>query len=85
MAGKGRLEVGSDADIALWNPSTEYIYRANDLHDNVGYNPFAGARVKGWPETVLSRGAVVVDQGQLHARPGRGRRVVMQRSAAMLG
>ncbi len=85
LAGKGRLEVGSDADIALWNPSAEYTYRANDLHDNVGYNPFAGTRVRGWPETVLSRGAVVVDQGQLHARPGRGRRVVMQRSAAMLG
>lgn len=85
LQGKGRLDVGADADIVLWNPTMEHRYGPDDLHDNVGYNPFAGSTVRGWPETVLSRGRVIVDQGQLHAKPGQGKRVVMQRSAAMSG
>jgi dihydropyrimidinase len=43
------------------------------LHDNVGYNPFAGTMIRGWPETVLRRGETVISHGQLCAEPGSGR------------
>ncbi|SFP63309.1 dihydropyrimidinase [Tranquillimonas alkanivorans] len=83
LTGKGALRPGMDADVVLWDPEREVTYAADDLHDNVGYNPFAGHTVKGWPETVLLRGRVAVDGGTLHVEPGQGRRVPMEKSPAM--
>jgi dihydropyrimidinase len=70
---KGRLEEGLDADIAIWDPGMVRRFGADDLHDNAGYNPWQGYEVRGWPRLVLSRGAVIVDDGVLRADPGRGR------------
>ena len=69
---KGRIAVGFDADLVLWDSQRSVTYGANDLHDNVGYNPWEGHSVTGWPETVLLRGEVIVADGQLHAKPGQG-------------
>lgn len=70
---KGRLEVGLDADMVIWDGTREVIFGSNDLHDNVGYNPWEGRRITGWPETVILRGAVLVDHGGIKGRPGQGR------------
>lgn len=69
---KGRIEVGCDADIALWDPNLSRTYADNDLHDNVGYNPYEGFKVKGLPITVLSRGKPIVSDGTYCGRPGDG-------------
>ena len=37
---KGSLAPGMDADIVVWDPHKTVTYQANDLHDNVGYNPW---------------------------------------------
>jgi hypothetical protein len=42
-------------------------------HDAVDHCPYAGMTVTGWPTTVLSRGEVIVDHGELLAERGRGR------------
>ena len=83
LAGKGDIAVGMDADIAVWDPAHTHTFAQNDLHDNCGYNPFAGHTVTGWPVTVLSRGEIVVDNGKILGQPGRGRRIPMQISDAM--
>jgi dihydropyrimidinase len=83
LTGKGRLEVGADADIAIWDPERRVKFGANDLHDATGYNPYAGRTVTGWPETVLSRGEVMISNGQACGSAGRGKRIPMARSAAM--
>ncbi|BDA86476.1 dihydropyrimidinase [Aureimonas sp. SA4125] len=83
LTGKGRIDVGADADIAVWDPDRKVTFGKDDLHDATGYNPFAGRTVTGWPETVLSRGEIVVSGGRCLATPGRGRRIVMARSQAM--
>ncbi|MGB5557719.1 MAG: dihydropyrimidinase [Paracoccaceae bacterium] len=83
LTGKGRIEPGADADIAIWNPKARRTFGADDLHDNVGYNPFEGFSVTGWPETVLSRGEVIVAEDELRGKPGRGQRIPMALSAAM--
>lgn len=70
---KGKLALGFDADIALWDTRQSYVYGANDLHDNVGYNPFEGTKVTGLPVTVLSRGEVVVSNRTITGRAGQGR------------
>lgn len=73
LPGKGQLAEGFDADIAIWDPNLTRTYGANDLHDNVGYNPFEGHRIKGAPVTVLAGGRVIVADGALAAQPGSGR------------
>jgi dihydropyrimidinase len=42
------------------------------LHDNVGYTPYEGRRLRGWPVTVMSRGRIVVEDGKLAAPRGSG-------------
>jgi dihydropyrimidinase len=70
---KGQLSEGFDADIAIWDPNLTRTYAANDLHDNVGYNPFEGTMVKGGPVTVLSGGRIIIRDGALNAKHGSGR------------
>ena len=69
---KGTIAVGSDADIAIWDPERETTITAGILHDNVGYTPYEGRKLRGWPVTVLSRGRIVVENGKLAAARGSG-------------
>jgi len=69
---KGTIAVGSDADIALWDPERAVTISNHLLHHNVDYTPYEGIRVTGWPVLTLSRGAVVQRDGSLTAEPGHG-------------
>lgn len=69
---KGTIAVGGDADLAIWDQSREVTITNAGLHHNVDYTPYEGRTVTGWPETVLSRGEVVVRDGTLKADRGRG-------------
>jgi len=73
LSTKGRIAPGFDADLVLWDPSRHHIYGADDLHDNVGYNPFEGTTVTGWPVATLLRGTPVMRDGQYLGEPGAGR------------
>ncbi|SFI83237.1 dihydropyrimidinase [Bosea sp. OK403] len=81
LPGKGSLAIGMDADIAIWDAGRKVVL-ADNLHDNTGYNPFAGRTITGWPETVLRRGEVVVTQGTLKAQPGSGRLMLREAGEA---
>jgi dihydropyrimidinase len=70
---KGTIAIGSDADLAIWDPDKTVEITDTTPHDRSGYSPYAGMTVTGWPTTVLSRGEVIVDRGQLLAARGRGR------------
>lgn len=70
---KGTIAVGSDADLVIWDPDTEHTISAKTHHMRVDYSMFEGFKVKGNAETVLSRGEVVVENGQWFGKPGRGR------------
>lgn len=70
---KGTIAVGADADLAVWNPDREVQVAASMLHDQVGYTPYEGRTLRGWPEIVTSRGRIVVRDGSLHAERGSGR------------
>src|SRR5215469_474749 len=69
---KGTIAVGSDVDIVIWDPERKTEINAGMLHDNVGYTPYEGRKLRGWPVTVLSRGRVVVEGGKLEAERGSG-------------
>jgi dihydropyrimidinase len=70
---KGTIAEGADADIVLWNPEKRVTLSASTHHMRVDYSLYEGRTVTGAPETVLSRGDVVVDRGAFVGRPGRGR------------
>ena len=69
---KDTIAIGSDADLAIWDPEREVTVTWYALHDNMGYTPYDGRRIKGWPVTVLSRGRRVVDDGELGVGRGSG-------------
>jgi dihydropyrimidinase len=70
---KGRIEPGADADLAVWDPEKQVRLNAAMMKDNVGYTPYEGMIVKGWPTTVLSRGRIVVADEQLKVQKGSGK------------
>jgi dihydropyrimidinase len=70
---KGTIAVGSDADLAIWDPEKVVTIRNANLHHNVDYTPFEGMTVTGWPVTVLSRGEIVCHDDTLYGEKGRGR------------
>jgi len=69
---KGTIAIGSDADIAIWDPEKAVRIRQQDLHDAMDYTPYEGREVVGWPVVTISRGDVIWRDGKVIARPGRG-------------
>ena len=72
---KGTIAVGSDADIVIFDPEREEtisVHNPRTHHMNIDYSAYEGFRVKGYTETVLSRGKVVIDRGEYAGRPGDG-------------
>jgi len=60
---KGVIAPGSDADMALIDPSIDKTLRREDFHVS-DYSPWEGWRIKGWPVTTILRGKIIVDEGQ---------------------
>ena len=73
LRGKGEIAVGNDADLVLFDPRATRTIRAVELHSACDYDPYEGWEVTGWPRTVLLRGEVVYDKGEIRAQPGAGR------------
>jgi dihydropyrimidinase len=69
---KGTIAVGADADICIWDSTTERTITQSELHDAMDYTPYEGMKMRGWPVVVLSRGEVVSRDGKPVGRLGRG-------------
>lgn len=70
---KGTIAVGSDADIAIVDPRATDTLSAATHHMNVDYSCFEGMELTGRVETVLSRGKVIVADGEYQGSPSHGR------------
>jgi len=77
---KGTIAVGSDADIAIWDPDREVTISQSLMHHGSDYTPYEGIKVKGWPVSTMVRGAFVVRDGQLTGKPGGGAYVPREKS-----
>jgi dihydropyrimidinase len=73
LPSKGALEVGKDADLVLFDPSTRRTIRQADLHHHADFTPYEGTAVAGSVITVLLRGRPVIRDGLFVGRRGAGR------------
>eukprot|EP01129_Flabellula_baltica_P005475 TRINITY_DN198_c0_g1_i1.p1 TRINITY_DN198_c0_g1~~TRINITY_DN198_c0_g1_i1.p1 ORF type:complete len:510 (-),score=137.01 TRINITY_DN198_c0_g1_i1:42-1523(-) len=70
---KGRIDVGSDADIVIWNGDATRVISAETHHHAVDFNIFEGMEVHGVAEYTISQGKVVWENNELHCEKGSGR------------
>ncbi len=70
---KGTIAVGSDADIVVYDPTARHTISAATHHMDVDYSCYEGRSVQGRSDIVLSRGSVIVRDGQFTGRKGGGR------------
>jgi dihydroorotase len=66
---KGRIAVGYDADFTLVDMGATRTIEENWIVTPAGWTPFAGMRVKGWPQAVVLRGALVMQDDEILGLP----------------
>ena len=65
--------MGSDADIVLFDPERKETISVNNEathHMKVDYSTYEGFEVTGYPDTVISRGRIVVQNAKLETKGG---------------
>lgn len=75
IAGKGRLAAGYDADLTIVDLAAQKTIEESWIASKVGWTPFAGKTVAGWPVGTVIRGRRVMWEdeilGSAHGRPVR--------------
>jgi dihydropyrimidinase len=69
---KGAIVVGADADLVVYDPNAKRTISAKSHHMDVDYSCYEGREVQGRSDVVLSRGSVIVRDGQFTGRKGHG-------------
>ena len=70
---KGTIQVGSDADVVVYDPSWQGSISAKSHHMNMDYSAFEGFPVKGRCMAVTVRGKIQVRDGEFVGTKGIGR------------
>ena len=70
---KGTVEVGSDADLVVYDPNYRGTVSVKTQHSNNDYNGFEGMAIEGRPFVVTVRGKVQARDGQFVGDRSRGR------------
>ena len=69
---KGSLETGTDADIAIFDPSASGIISKTSIRTAAGYSPYEGLAYRGSPVMTILRGRVVAERGECSGARGAG-------------
>jgi dihydroorotase len=77
MAGKGRIAKGYDADLTIVDLKRRETIRNDWIASRVGWTPFDGMAVTGWPVGTFVRGVKVMWEGDL-VTPSTGKPIRFQ-------
>ncbi len=69
---KGVIAPGSDADVVIYDPNDRTRISVETHHMNMDHSAWEGTEIDGRVHTVVSRGVVVIDDGQYVGRKGHG-------------
>ena len=78
---KGHIAIGADGDFTIVDLTMEKKVKASDLHYKVGWTPYEGWVMKGWPIITIVRGQVVAKDGKILAKGGQAQFVAMKMKA----
>ena len=70
---KGAIQIGSDADLVVYDPNYRGKISAKAHQMNLDYNSFEGFEIQGRPHVVTVRGKVAARDGKFMGEFGRGR------------
>jgi dihydropyrimidinase len=70
---KGVVAPGADADLVIYDPTRRHTISAATHHMDVDYSCYEGREVMGGSDVVLSRGKVIVEDGEWKGSRGEGR------------
>jgi dihydroorotase (multifunctional complex type) len=69
---KGRIEVGSDADLVLVDPEMRWTITPLEIRSKAGWSPFEGRSIQGRAIETYLRGELIAERGSV-VEPGFGR------------
>lgn len=69
IGGKGRLEVGMDADLALWDSARTVVFERSMVQSKCGWSPYEGETLAAAPELVVVGGRVAMESGEAVGEP----------------
>jgi dihydropyrimidinase len=69
---KGVVAVGADADVVVYDPNRKHTISAKTHHMDVDYSCYEGREVQGGSDIVISRGRIVVKDGEFLGKAGDG-------------
>ena len=81
---KGSIQVGSDADLVIYDPNFRSTISAATQAMNVDYNAYEGMALKGRADTVTVRGRIAVQHGQFTGDFSWGRYIARQNAQTEL-
>lgn len=73
LPGKGKVDVGCDADFVIFDPEKTRTVHHEELATPIDFSIYEGMDMTGWPTHTISHGEVIVKDRQFLAEPGRGR------------
>jgi dihydropyrimidinase len=70
---KGTIQIGSDADLVIVDLNKEVTVTAPMLHSVSDLTLYEGWKFKGWPVMTISRGKIIMENGEILGKPGHGK------------
>jgi dihydropyrimidinase len=70
---KGSLQVGTDADILVFDPRKNVTVDYQNLETNCDWSPYQEWKLKGYPHITILRGKIVAKEGRFTGNVGYGK------------
>ena len=70
---KGTLQIGSDADLLVFDPDQIHTLRHTTQHSGASYTLYEGRECLGRPVLTIQRGRILIEDGEMKGKPGEGK------------